>query len=103
VKLLSQRLSTAAGPLAVIGGIGLVVLLVPVLKLGGSSGTIGPSVPLLFLAPVLIASTVGGRVSGAVVAVVAVAAWDWFFIPPFYTVTVNYSRDVLALVIRREG
>ena len=100
MKLLSQRLSTAAGPLAVIGGIGLVVLLVPVLKLlGGSAGTIGPSVPLLFLAPVLIASTVGGRVSGAVVAVVAVAAWDWFFIPPFYTVTVNYSRDVLALVI----
>jgi two-component system sensor histidine kinase KdpD len=100
VNHFSQRLTSAAGPLAVIGGIALVVLLVPVLKLlGGSAGTIGPSVPLLFLAPVLITSTLGGRVAGALVAVVAVAAWDWFFIPPFYTVTVNYPRDVLALVI----
>ncbi|HLJ69616.1 MAG TPA: ATP-binding protein [Chloroflexota bacterium] len=81
-------------------GLILVVLLVPLLSvLGGASGTFGPSLPLFFLVPVLLAATLSGRVAGAIVAVAAVFAWDWFFIPPLYTVTIYYPRDVLALFI----
>lgn len=81
-------------------GLVLVALLIPLLTLaGGYSGTLGPSIPLVFLVPMLIASTLGGRIAGVVVSVVAVAAWDWFFIPPLYSPTIGYPRDLLALVI----
>lgn len=81
-------------------GIGLVAVLVPVLTLlGGQGGTLGPSLPLFFLVPVLIASTSSGRLAGVVVSVVAIAAWDFFFIPPLYTVTIYYPRDLLALIV----
>lgn len=77
-----------------------VTVLVPILALaGGGSGALGPSIPLFFLVPVLIASTVGGTWSGVVASVVAIMAWDWYFIPPVHTVTVYYPRDLLALVV----
>src|SRR5947209_11397994 len=74
-----------------VGGLVLLAVLVPVLQvLHGASGPLGPSLPLFFLVPVLLTAAVGGRVAGLVVAAVAVFVWDWFFIPPFYTVTIYY-------------
>ena len=83
-------------------GLALVGALVPLLDIwrgADPGGPLGPSIPLLFLAPVLFASTVGGRRAGALVSVVAIAVWDWYFIPPLYTVTIASARDVVALVV----
>lgn len=81
-------------------GLLLVALLVPILTLtGGYKGPLGPSIPLFFLVPMLIASTLGGQFAGVLVSIAAVVVWDWFFIPPLYTVTIYYPRDVLALVV----
>src|SRR3954453_918909 len=87
------------GPGALVGLI-LIAGLVPLLELsGGPTGTLGPSIPLVFLVPVLLAAAVGGRTVGVAVAVVAIGTWDWFFIPPFHQVTIYEPRDVLALVV----
>ena len=81
-------------------GIGLVAILIPILLIaGGYKGNLGPSIPLIFLIPMLVASTLGGRWAGVIVSVVAVFCWDWFFIPPVHTMTVYYPRDLLALFI----
>jgi two-component system, OmpR family, sensor histidine kinase KdpD len=83
-----------------IAGLGLVAMLVPILTFaGGYTGSLGPSIPLFFLVPMLVASTLGGRIAGVIVSVAAVAVWDWFFIPPLYTPTVYYPRDLLGLVV----
>lgn len=81
-------------------GLGLVALLVPVLQYWkGAQGPLGASIPLFFLVPVLLASASGGGGVGALISVVAIAVWDWYFIPPFYTITIYYPRDVLALLV----
>lgn len=78
----------------------LVVLLVPVLNIWhGAAGPLGPSIPLFFLVPVLLASAVSGRRAGVLVSIVAIAVWDWYFISPLYTITIYYPRDVLALIV----
>jgi len=83
-------------------GLILVGVLVPLLDVwrgADPGGPLGASIPLLFLAPVLLASTVGGRRAGVLVSVVAIAVWDWYFIPPLYTVTIASARDAVALVV----
>jgi len=88
--------------LGVLIGVALVVALVPLLDVWRGSDPRGPlylSISLLFLVPVLFASVVGGRRAGVLIAVVAIVVWDWFFIPPFYTVTVASPRDLLALLV----
>ncbi|HWE63207.1 MAG TPA: DUF4118 domain-containing protein, partial [Chloroflexota bacterium] len=86
--------------LATVGGLALVAALVPILGYWhGASGVFGQSLPLFFLVPVLLASVLGGRGAGVLVSCAAVFAWDWFFIPPRYRVTIASVRDVLALVI----
>lgn len=91
----------ARRPLAgMLVGLGLVGALVPVLTLWqGARGPLGPSIPLLFLAPVLLAATVGSRRAGVLVAIAAIAAWNWYFIPPLYTVNITSPRDVVALFV----
>ena len=81
-------------------GLALVVVLVPLLGIWqGAAGPLGPSIPLFFLVPVLLASAMGGQRAGVVVSCVAIVVWDWYFIFPLYTITVYYPRDVLALVV----
>ncbi len=78
----------------------LTLLLIPLLQLtGGADGTLGPSIPLFFLVPVLLAAAIGEQRAGVVVSIVAIFLWDWFFIRPYYTVTIYYPRDVLALIV----
>lgn len=81
-------------------GVALVALLVPALTLaGGERGSLGPSIPLFFLVPMLLASMLGGRVAGVIVSVAAVGVWDWYFIPPVHAPTVYLPSDVLALIV----
>ncbi len=81
-------------------GLALVAALVPLLSYThGASGPVGPSIPLFFLVPVLLSSALGGLRVGAPVSVVAIVVWDWYFIPPLYTITIYYPRDLLALVV----
>ena len=93
VDLLARRPRAGAVLAAVLIGI-----LVPILSAAnGASGPLGQSIPLFFLVPVLVASSVGGRGAGVLSAILAVMAWDFFFIPPTYRVTVASTRDALAL------
>ncbi|HVA90901.1 MAG TPA: ATP-binding protein, partial [Chloroflexota bacterium] len=57
------------------------------------------SIPLFFLIPAALASAVGGPGAGTLVSCAAVAAWDWFFIPPLHRMTIGSARDLLALVV----
>jgi len=93
--LLAPRPRLAAG-----AGVVLLGLLVPLLSaLGGATGALGQSIPLLFLVPVLVASVAGSGAAGAAVACVAVVAWDWFFITPVHQVTIATVRDAVALLV----
>lgn len=84
--------------IGIVGGLLAVAVLVPILALWhGANGPLGQSIPLFFLIPVLLASAVGGRGAGVLVSCAALAAWDWFFISPTYTITIASARDVLAL------
>ncbi len=88
--------------LAALVGLALVVALVPLLYAWHGYDPKGPlysSIPLFFLVPILLASAVGGRRVGVLVSVAAILVWDWFFIPPLYTVTVASPRDLLALLV----
>src|SRR5579884_1373267 len=98
---ITAGLRWAALPVRAAGlGLILVVTLVPILQaFHGSHGPLGPAIPLFFLAPVLVASTLGGRLAGGIVAVASTLDWDWFFIPPLYRITVATPRDLLALVV----
>ncbi|MGH2347194.1 MAG: DUF4118 domain-containing protein, partial [Chloroflexota bacterium] len=83
-----------------VGGLALVAALIPILNAWhGANGPLGQSLPLFFLVPAAIASAVGGPGAGALVSCAAVAAWDWFFIPPFHRMTIASARDLLALVV----
>ena len=85
---------------AILAGLTLVCVLVPLLGIWhGADGPLGQSIPLLFLIPVVLAAVVGGRSAGAIVSFTAIVVWDWFFIPPLYTVTIGSARDVLALLV----
>jgi two-component system, OmpR family, sensor histidine kinase KdpD len=86
--------------LATIAGLVVVAAMVPVLLfIHGPEGFLGPSLPLFFLIPVLLASALGGGRAGVIVSIVAVFAWDWFFIPPVHHITVATPRDLLALTV----
>jgi two-component system sensor histidine kinase KdpD len=86
--------------IGIVAGLGLVGLFIPILVVaGGYNGFLGPSIPLFFLVPILLASTLGGVAVGAIVSVAAVTAWDWFFIPPIHMLTIYYPRDLLALIV----
>lgn len=105
----SSRLLTRFEPLRPVGahpvigtlaGVLLVALLVPLLGIWhGAAGPLGQSIPLFFLVPVLLTSGVAGEWAGAIVAVVAIAAWDWFFIPPIHRASIASVRDVMALIV----
>ncbi len=83
-----------------VGGLALVACLIPILSAWhGANGPLAQSIPLFFLIPVVLTSAVGGPGAGALVSCAAVAAWDWFFIPPFHMMTIDSARDLLALVV----
>lgn len=76
-------------------GVWLVALATGVLRATGASPA---DVALTYLPVVLLASTVGGLWSGAGVAVLAMLAFNYFFLPPVGTLTIANPNNWFALV-----
>jgi two-component system sensor histidine kinase KdpD len=58
-----------------------------------------PVVALLYLLPVVLSTSLGGLTFGIFASVGAFLAFNYFFIPPFYTLRVHQTQDLLVLVI----
>jgi two-component system sensor histidine kinase KdpD len=85
---------------AFLAGTGLTAALVLILEaFNGASGPLSKSIPLFLLVPVLVASYLGGSVPGIGTALVALFAWDWFFVHPFSRVTIQSFGDLMALMV----
>lgn len=56
-----------------------------------------PLIALLYLLPVVLSTAVWGLWPGITASVCAFLAYNFFFIPPFYTLVVHQTQDVLAL------
>ena len=54
---------------------------------------------LLFVLPALVGTVVGGFFAGAVGAVAGFLVYDWFFLPPYDTLTVRSPQNWIALVV----
>lgn len=61
---------------------------------------LGPSnILMLYLLPVLFSAARWGKSAAIVTAGMAVVIYNFFFVPPFYTLTVNDSRYVISFAI----
>lgn len=58
-----------------------------------------PLIALLFLLPVGLSTAYWGLGSGILSALCAFLAFNYFFIPPYYTLTVHQTNDVFVLVV----
>jgi two-component system sensor histidine kinase KdpD len=58
-----------------------------------------PLIALLFLLPVGLSAAYGGLVSGILSALCAFLAFNYFFIPPYYTLAVHQTNDVFVLIV----
>ena len=54
---------------------------------------------MLFLTLVLIVAAIGGRVVAAVAAVAASLLVNWFFVQPYYTLTIAEPEHIVSLVV----
>jgi PAS domain S-box-containing protein len=80
---LSRWISVKRPAPAILLGLVLTIGAVLILEFWpGPSDSGEESAALVFLIPVLVASILGGWVVGACIAVVAAAAWNWYFLPP---------------------
>jgi two-component system, OmpR family, sensor histidine kinase KdpD len=52
---------------------------------------------LVLVVPVLIGVSIGGFTAGVAAALVGFLVFDWFFVPPFGTLTVGHAQDWVAL------
>lgn len=58
-----------------------------------------PVIALLYLLPVVLSTAVWGLGPGITAAFFAFLAFNYFFIPPYYTLVVHQTQDVLVLAI----
>src|SRR5512136_2693325 len=63
---------------------------------GGQDHTV---LSLLYLLPVVMSSVLWGLGPGALVAVVSFLALNYFFVPPYYTLVVHRTQDLLVLIV----
>lgn len=54
---------------------------------------------LVFLAYVLVVAAVGGRLVGAAASVIASLLVNWYFVEPYYTLTIADGENIVALVV----
>ena len=81
-------LTAIVGPLAVSG------------VLVAFRGTVfSTNAALVLVLPVLAAAIAGGRVGGAIAAVVSALCFDFFFTRPYYSFTINRSADVETMIV----
>jgi two-component system, OmpR family, sensor histidine kinase KdpD len=93
IRLLVIRwvLQALAGILATIMATALLIFLQPLLGV--------QVIALLYLVPVLISTAMWGLVSGIVAALGSFLTLNYFFIPPYYTLSVRHSEDLLTLLV----
>jgi two-component system sensor histidine kinase KdpD len=61
---------------------------------------LSPAIPaLVFVLPALVGVVIGGFVPGAVGAIAGFLAYDFFFLPPYNTLTVRSPQNWIALVV----
>jgi two-component system sensor histidine kinase KdpD len=63
---------------------------------GGQDHTI---LSLLYLLPVVLSSVLWGLGPGALVALASFLALNYFFVPPYYTLLVHQTQDLLVLIV----
>ena len=71
------------------------LVLLPLRLEGGQDHTI---LSLLYLLPVVLSSVLWGLGPGALVALVSFLALNFFFVPPYYTLLVHRTEDLLVLL-----
>ena len=72
------------------------LIFLPFRSEGGQDHTI---LSLLYLLPVVLSSVLWGLAPGAFVAVVSFLALNYFFVPPYYTLLVHRTQDLLVLIV----
>lgn len=72
------------------------LLMLPFRTAGGQDHTM---LSLLYLLPVVMASLLWGLGPGALAAVVSFLALNYFFIPPYYTLLVHRTQDLVVLIV----
>jgi two-component system sensor histidine kinase KdpD len=89
-QLRARRVGYPAAVLLVLATIGILKLF---------PGLADSSVALLLLLSVFLAAWIWESGPGALTAVLATLGFNFFFIPPLHTFTVEDSRNVIALVV----
>jgi two-component system sensor histidine kinase KdpD len=59
----------------------------------------GEAMGMVYVAAVVAAATVSGMRPALVTAAASFLLWDYFFIPPVYTITIGSPRDVIGLLV----
>ena len=59
----------------------------------------GEALGMVYLGAVVLAAAVWGMRHALLAAALGFLAWDYFFIPPLYTVAIGHPRDAVALVM----
>ncbi len=63
---------------------------------GGTDHTV---LSLLYLLPVVVSSFLWGLGPGALVALISFLALNYFYVPPYYTLLVHQTQDVIVLIV----
>ncbi len=71
------------------------VIFLPFRSSGGQDHTI---LSLLYLLPVVLSSVLWGLGPGALAAIASFLALNYFFVPPYYTLLVHRTQDLLVLI-----
>ena len=76
-------------------------LLVAIITAGGWSAKIIPqgAMGMIYLAGIVATATLSGMRLALAVAAASFLAWDFFFIPPIYTITIGSPDDLVALLV----
>jgi len=72
------------------------LVFLPFRTAGGQDHTV---FSLLYLLPVVISSVLWGLGPGALVALISFLALNYFFVPPYYTLLVHHTQDLLVLIV----
>ncbi|HMK53411.1 MAG TPA: DUF4118 domain-containing protein [Methanobacteriaceae archaeon] len=57
------------------------------------------NIPMIFIIPVALTGLISGRKAGILASLLAVAAFDFFFVPPFYTFTIDDVRFIPTFLV----
>lgn len=57
------------------------------------------NIPMIFIIPVVLTSLLSGRKAGILASLLAVAAFDFFFVPPYFTFSVDDVRFIPTFIV----